>query len=95
MPDTLHDGTAHPLPDDLRAALTADVAAVARWQSLTLLGRNEFITEPLTPNNPSPARGTSCGRRRNCTKANAGLAAGQERAPGGQSVERVAAGEGG
>lgn len=37
------DGTVHTMPDDLRAALAADVAALALWQSLTPLGRNEFL----------------------------------------------------
>jgi Bacteriocin-protection, YdeI or OmpD-Associated len=41
--DDLLDGTVHIVPDDLRAALAADLAAVALWQSLTPLGRNEFL----------------------------------------------------
>jgi Bacteriocin-protection, YdeI or OmpD-Associated len=41
--DELPGGTAHVLPDDLCAALDADADAAARWQSLTPLGRNEFI----------------------------------------------------
>ena len=36
-------GTVHTLPDDLRAALLADDAVLALWQSITPLGRNEFI----------------------------------------------------
>lgn len=43
MDGALSDGTAHLLPDDLRAALVADPALAARWQALTPLGRNEFI----------------------------------------------------
>ena len=43
MPDALLDGTVHILPDDLRAAIGAVVAATGLWQSLTPLGRNEFI----------------------------------------------------
>ena len=36
-------GTVHALPDDLGGALTGDPAALALWQGLTPLGRNEFI----------------------------------------------------
>lgn len=36
-------GTVHALPDDLRAALVADPAALALWQGITPLGRNEFV----------------------------------------------------
>lgn len=37
------DGTVHQAPDDLRAAIEADRAVFELWQSLTPLGRNEFI----------------------------------------------------
>ena len=43
MSDALLEGTVHTVSDDLRAAIAADVAAVAPWQSLTPLGRNEFL----------------------------------------------------
>jgi hypothetical protein len=43
MADALLDGIVHIVPDDLRVALAADVAAVAPWQALTPLGRNEFL----------------------------------------------------
>jgi uncharacterized protein YdeI (YjbR/CyaY-like superfamily) len=36
-------GTAHTLPADLRKALGADRAALALWQGLTPLARNEWI----------------------------------------------------
>jgi uncharacterized protein YdeI (YjbR/CyaY-like superfamily) len=36
-------GTVHQAPDDLRQAIEADPALLALWQSLTALGRNEFI----------------------------------------------------
>lgn len=36
-------GTVHTLPVDLRAALVADAAALALWESLTPLARNEWI----------------------------------------------------
>jgi uncharacterized protein YdeI (YjbR/CyaY-like superfamily) len=37
------DGNVHTVPDDLCKVLGADVAAVALWQALTPLGRNEFL----------------------------------------------------
>lgn len=37
------EGTVHTVPADLKAALVADVAALAAWQSLTPLARNEWI----------------------------------------------------
>jgi uncharacterized protein YdeI (YjbR/CyaY-like superfamily) len=36
-------GTAHKLPADLQAALIADKKALALWESLTPLARNEWI----------------------------------------------------
>ena len=36
-------GVAHKLPADLRGALAADKAALAKWESLTPLARNEWI----------------------------------------------------
>ena len=36
-------GTAHKIPDDLRAALLKDAAALLKWNSLTPLARNEWI----------------------------------------------------
>lgn len=36
-------GTVHRTPTDLRAALVEDPAGLDRWQSITPLGRNEFI----------------------------------------------------
>lgn len=42
MNDFLH-GTVHQAGEDLQAALRSDPKALALWQSLTPLGRNEFI----------------------------------------------------
>lgn len=36
-------GTAHTLPPDLKKALASDKAALAVWQDLTPLARNEWI----------------------------------------------------
>jgi hypothetical protein len=39
----ISNGTVHKLPTDLRKALTCDRAAVAAWEDLTPLARNEWI----------------------------------------------------
>ena len=36
-------GVVHELPDDLRTALTASSTALAAWEDITPLARNEFI----------------------------------------------------
>ncbi|HEX7017569.1 MAG TPA: YdeI/OmpD-associated family protein [Patescibacteria group bacterium] len=41
--NTISSGTAHQLPADLRTVLTADSKALAAWESLTPLARNEWI----------------------------------------------------
>lgn len=40
---SISSGTAHSLPADLRTALAADQVALAAWESLTPLARNEWI----------------------------------------------------
>jgi len=39
----ISSGTVHKVPDDLREALTSDPKALAVWESLTPLARNEWI----------------------------------------------------
>ena len=36
-------GVVHSVPEDLRRALTADRAALAQWEAITPLARNEWI----------------------------------------------------
>ena len=43
MTERLPGGAVHELPDDLRDGLTASAAALAAWQDITPLARNEFI----------------------------------------------------
>ena len=43
MSETLAEGTVHAVADDMRTALEADAVVRELWQSLTPLGRNEFI----------------------------------------------------
>ncbi len=42
-PQEISGGTAHPLPADVKKALAADKEALALWESLTPLARNEWI----------------------------------------------------
>lgn len=39
----IFSGTIHKMPTDLRRALTADVAALAAWNDITPLARNEWL----------------------------------------------------
>ncbi|GGB19647.1 hypothetical protein GCM10011380_06510 [Sphingomonas metalli] len=43
MRDAFLHGTVHEAQEDLQVALRSDREALARWESLTPLGRNEFI----------------------------------------------------
>ncbi|MES2288788.1 MAG: YdeI/OmpD-associated family protein [Pseudomonadota bacterium] len=43
MTDTFSHGTVHQAGEDLQLALTSAPALLALWESLTPLGRNEFI----------------------------------------------------
>lgn len=40
---TVSGGVVHELPDDLRTALLGDGSALAAWEDITPLARNEFI----------------------------------------------------
>ena len=42
-------GVVHDLPDDLRKALTAHPAALATWDDITPLARNEWICWVTSP----------------------------------------------
>ncbi len=43
MAETFAHGTVHEAGEDMQAALLADAEALALWQSLTPLARNEYI----------------------------------------------------
>lgn len=43
MPKSISGGTAHTLPANLKKALSADPKALAKWEDLTPLARNEWI----------------------------------------------------
>lgn len=46
---SLPAGTVHDLPDDLAAALVAAPVALAAWQDITPLARNEWICWVISP----------------------------------------------
>lgn len=43
MNNKISGGVAHKMPSDLRKALTSDQKALAAWEDLTPLARNEWI----------------------------------------------------
>src|SRR5690349_13378664 len=45
-------GVVHEVPDDLRGALLADLQALASWQSLSPLARNEWICWVMSVKKP-------------------------------------------
>lgn len=45
-------GVAHPLPADLRKALAPDKAALAAWNDITPLARNEWICWTISVKTP-------------------------------------------
>lgn len=45
-------GTAHVMPGDLRKALLSDAKALAKWETLTPLSRNEWICWTISVKTP-------------------------------------------
>ena len=52
----LPGGTVHDLPEDLEAALSGDAAALATWNDITPLARNEWICWVQSPKKPETRR---------------------------------------
>jgi uncharacterized protein YdeI (YjbR/CyaY-like superfamily) len=48
MSITIAEGTAHKLPDDLKKALISSPKALAAWNNITPLARNEWICWNIT-----------------------------------------------
>ena len=48
----ISSGTVHDLPDDLRTALASDAEALAAWEDLTPLARNEWICWAISVKKP-------------------------------------------
>ena len=49
-------GVVHELPEDLRNTLAADAEALAAWEDLTPLGRNEWICWAISVKKPETRR---------------------------------------
>ena len=56
MPKTIPGGVAHDLPEDLRKALRANPKALATWETLTALARNEWICWAISVKAPETRR---------------------------------------
>lgn len=52
MSKEIAGGVVHTLPPDLRKALTASPKALAAWEDITPLARNEWICWVITVKNP-------------------------------------------
>lgn len=65
-------GVVHEMPDDLRKALTADPGALAAWEDITPLARNEWICWATSAKKPET-------RRRRIERAAADLAGAKRR----------------
>jgi hypothetical protein len=56
MAKAISGGVAHDLPDDLRKALRSDAKALATWETLTPLARNEWICWVMSVKTPETRR---------------------------------------
>ena len=56
MPKTIPGGVAHDLPEDLRKALRSNAKALATWEILTPLARNEWICWTISVKAPETRR---------------------------------------
>ena len=52
----ISNGTVHKVPADLRKVLTADPAALAGWEDITPLARNEWICWTISVKKPGTRR---------------------------------------
>lgn len=52
MSPEISAGVAHDLPDDLREALSSNPEALAAWEDLTALSRNEWICWTISVKTP-------------------------------------------
>ncbi len=77
MANAFPHGTVHEAREDLQAALRSDPKVFVLWESLTPLGRNEFICWVDDTKQPKTRSVASSGPVTNCWRARNGLAAGQ------------------
>src|SRR5213592_3089351 len=70
-------GAVHSVPADLRKVLISDPAALAKWEDITPLARNEWICWVVSAKKPETRRQHIKRYARNLKKECAGLVAGQ------------------
>jgi hypothetical protein len=69
-------GVAHTVPMDLRRVLIASPKALAAWEDLTPLARNEWICWVLWPKKLRPGANTSGECNPNCSRESGGRVVG-------------------
>jgi len=52
----ISSGTVHKIPADLRKTLASDAAALAKWEDITPLARNEWICWTISVKKPETRR---------------------------------------
>ena len=72
MKRTISDGVVHETPADLQAALLSDPRALATWEEITPLARNEWICWTISVKKPET-------RRSHVVRTREDLAAGKRR----------------
>ena len=56
MAKKISGGVAHPMPPDLKKALASDPKALAKWEDITPLARNEWICWTISVKSPDKRR---------------------------------------
>ncbi len=70
MAPKISSGVVHELPEDLRKALKADASALAKWEDITPLARNEWICWTIAVKGPETRADHV---RRVCSELNEGM----------------------
>jgi hypothetical protein len=76
MIKAISSGVAHDLPPDLRKVLTSDPKALAAWEDLPPLARNEWICWSISAKNQRRDENTLNGYARSLKKGRAALVVG-------------------
>jgi uncharacterized protein YdeI (YjbR/CyaY-like superfamily) len=76
MIKAISGGVAHDLPPDLRKVLTSDPKALAAWEDLTPLARNEWICWSISVKKQRRDENTSNGYARSLKKERVALVVG-------------------
>ncbi len=63
MGKVIATGVVHKVPVDLRKVLTSDQAALAKWEDITPLARNEWICSELIEGMRRPCCWAGCPHR--------------------------------